>query len=356
MRITPSAALAAPGLSLFVEPPPRTAGVEVLQLLHRALPGHGWLLDEEAPQMHPPLSPDDDRPEVRLMAASGRCECAFETVRSASTGQLSFVAPLGHGATSAYAEGGRRLIPLSDQRVLLRIVAPEEAQPGLNWALGVEALRVLECTPSRHAIDWLVSVDEEEVDDVVEKIQCGVQGESYRRHGTGQPLAVQRVCCGGGSALVLPECCRVAAATDGALPADVEVLWRVSAESGSLARADGRSGGRQLGSLERSLERCFAQRPYWVQAPRASDAAFIGRSLPPGSVWAAHLTRRDAPLPTRDEIGRLRQAGCGGVGLAWGDALERALRPAASAAGAETAELETPLGEWAARAGLSDPR
>ena len=112
-------------------------------------------------------------------------------------------------------------------------------------------------------------------------------------------------------ALVLPEACRGAAVT-GALPSGSEPLWRVTPSTRAA----------------RGLERCAAVAPYWVTTNNAADAVALGRSLPRGASWVAHLQRRGStgsgagaggarasPL-SRAEVEALRAAGCAGVAVA----------------------------------------
>ena len=134
-----------------------------------------------------------------------------------------------------------------------------------------------------------------------------------------------------GATLVLPEICRIAAATDGALPSDVEVLWRVSP-----------STRRPATPFERCLDGGPISRPFWVTAGSAADARLLARSLPRGSTWAAHLRRR--ALPAADEVAMLREAGCGGLALAWSDQLEGVLLHSSPAEGAGDGDQQ----HWAA--------
>jgi hypothetical protein len=238
---------------------------------------------------------------------------------------------------------------------------------------------VLEATrPSSCELDWLISIDADDEEDMRERIECGVQGESFRRDGKPSTMRVTRIDArpGGGVALALPECCRVAAATRGALPEGAEVLWRVTPSS-----------GRPPEPLERCLGGGTSARPYLVTAATAADARMLARALPPGSTWAAHLTcepRRQpqfflpptaaAPptptpayqLPQADEVAMLRDAGC--QGLALGLAAHRWQRQPASAASARDApggaandkgglltarQVERQLREWAAAVSLA---
>ena len=181
--------------------------------------------------------------------------------------------------------------------------------PGLNWAVGLDALRVLEWADEER-LDWLLSVEADELDDIMERIKCGVHGSRFaRRDDSSSQFGVQLLpeC----EALVLPEACRGAAVT-GALPSESEPLWRVTPSTRAA----------------RGLERCAAVAPYWVSTNNAADAVALGRSLPRGASWVAHLQRRGStgsgagagaacasPL-SRAEVEALRAAGCAGVAVA----------------------------------------
>jgi len=65
--------------------------------------------------------------------------------------------------------------------------------------------------------------------------------------------------------------------------------------------------------------------PYWVTTNNAADAVALGRSLPRGASWVAHLQRRGsatgagtvrAPPLSWAEMDALRAAGCAGVAVA----------------------------------------
>lgn len=161
----------------------------------------------------------------------------------------------------------------------------------------------------------------QEEEDIIESIVCGVGGEEFRRRDRSSALSIERVPCGSTSAaaaLALPEVCRVAVATEGALPRDAEILWRVTPSSGRAPT---------------TMERCFGgaacQRPYWITATSPADACMLSRTLPEASTWGAHLLRPRLPSP--GELAELRDAGCGGVGLAWGQELARDLHSGANA-------------------------
>ena len=110
----------------------------------------------------------------------------------------------------------------------------------------------------------------------------------------------------------------IAAATDGVLPEDVEICWRVTP-----------STRRQPTLVERCLDGA-STRPYWLTAGSAADARLLAYSLPPQAAWVAHL-RREAALPTAEEVAALRAAGCGGLALPWSEALGAALADNAAA-------------------------
>lgn len=292
-----------------------------------SMSGSGWVLTENASYDSLPDCRREAGCVIKLLATNGACECAYD-VRATGDGFGSFAAPapLSHGPKKL-----PRTIQISAERVLLRIQAPERAMPGLNWAIGLDGLRVLEAAempplPSseKAAIDWLISVDAEDCEDVVDRCECGVRGEDFRLRGASSSsdnselLRIEQIASG--TTLVLPEACRVAAATDGVLPDDVEVCWRVT----PTAR-------RQPTPMERCVDGA-ANRPYWLTAGSAADARLLAYSLPPKAAWAAHLRRR--ALPTPEEIASLRAAGCGGLALAWSEELAAALEDGAWAAAA----------------------
>ena len=291
---------------------------------------------------------------LQLLPTTGRCECAYD-VRPAAEGRLTAPAPASHGPSS----GGQRHFHLSAERTLLRIVAAETAVPGLNWALGLDALRVLEADRGPDTVDWLVSIDADDEDDIRERIECGVQGESFRRYRQTSPLAIQRLLTDADAfsrpALALPECCRVAAATEGALPAGAEILWRVTPSSGVFPTP-----------LERNIGGGLIAHPYLVTARTAKDILMLARTLPRGSVWGAHLTQRGPEaaalssgfvlgLPSAEEVAMLRAAGCGGLalgGLTW----QPQPKGAAAAQGPGSKEIRSgrtagahAIADWAAR-------
>ena len=83
---------------------------------------------------------DDERhgpPVVRLLGADGSSR-GFETTLTASAERS-------------------RTVDTAAARRLLRVRAPESAMPGLNWAVGLDALRVLEWADEER-LDWLLSV------------------------------------------------------------------------------------------------------------------------------------------------------------------------------------------------------
>ena len=282
--------LASPGLSLLFKAPCATPTPS------------GWYYSEHGTHT---VSKSLRGGMVRLLATEGRCECAYN-VRHVDNGRLEAPAPRSHGPSSA----GPRSFKLAEERMLLRVVAPESATPGLNWALGLDALRVLEAQRGAHTLDWLLSIDAEDEEDMRERIACGVQGESFRRDRQESPLSITSVPCGPGNALVLPEECRVAVTTAGALPEDTEVLWRVSPNQASWLTP---------------LERCVGgavSRPYWVSARSMADARMLARSLPPGATWVAEL-RGASVAPSSDEVQLLQDSGCGGLALPWTEGIDR---------------------------------
>ena len=135
-----SAALAAQELALFFEQP-RTHAARAE--LARTLPVCGWVLSEaqEAScEGSDDAACDDERhgpPVVRLLGADGSSR-GFETTLTASAGRS-------------------RTVNTAAARRLLRVRAPESAMPGLNWAVGLDALRVLEWADEER-LDWLLSV------------------------------------------------------------------------------------------------------------------------------------------------------------------------------------------------------
>ena len=301
MRVDLSASLtslvAVPGLSLFFPASAQRSSISGLDVA-------GWFVDESEPASVN-LNECVDRC-VTLFPADGECECAYD-VRRVGGGRLAAPAPSSHGPSS----GGPRTIHLREERRLLRITAPESAAPGLHWGLGLDALRILESqrrTPQGEpAIDWLISIDAEEEEDILERVECGVQGESFRRDRGPSPLRIERVPCGPDAALVLPETCRVAAAMPGVFPPDAQLFWRVTPCT------------RQPSPLARCLDG-QAQRPYWITCKSIPDARWLARSLPPGSAWAVQLSGEDHPLPDAQGLSDLQRDGCGGLALTrWDD-------------------------------------
>ena len=140
-----SAALAAQELALFFEQP-RTHAARAE--LARTLPVCGWVLSEaqEAScEGSDDAACDDERhgpPVVRLLGADGSSR-GFETTLTASAERS-------------------RTVDTAAARRLLRVRAPESAMPGLNWAVGLDALRVLEWADEER-LDWLLSVQAAEL-------------------------------------------------------------------------------------------------------------------------------------------------------------------------------------------------
>lgn len=287
-----SAAIAAHALALFIEPP--KTGYERAQLL-QSLPIAGWVVDE-APIAASQWTTNDDGtavPVVRLMPTHGSSSIEVHASQDRS-----------------------RMLDSDAPRRLLRVSAPESATPGLNWALGLDALRVLEtASEDRGRLDWLLSVEAAEIDDIRESIACGVHGSIFQRRealalrgaeATDTVGAAAPACPAldiqllpeAPTALVLPEACR-GAAVAGALPPNAEALWRVTPTT-------------RAGSV---LERCVAIAPFWVSTNNVDDAMALACSLPRGAAWVAHLCGGCAtPLSARDTR-RLRAAGCGGLAV-----------------------------------------
>ena len=287
--------LAAPGLSLFIEPPGAGRwGPMTPESISAELGGAGWVLSDFA------APPTAQVPAVQLFPDSAGTESALSKI----------------------ADGNRRL---------LRVTAPENAQPGLNWALGFDAVRVLEARTASGGIDWLLSIDDDDEDeeDLRERILCGVNGESLRRETAfHEDAALRLLSVSTEVALALPESCR-AARWAGALPRGAEVVWRVS---------EGRT------------ERGFADdgEPFWVEAASAADAVSAAAALPPGSRWAAHV-KSFTPV-SRECVARLRDAGCGGLAVRW-SACAAAVRAGAPQSQSE-GEWAAALREWAVESGI----
>ena len=67
---------------------------------------------------------------------------------------------------------------------------------------------------------------------------------------------------------------------------------------------------------------------YWITAATASDARLLARSLPQNAVWAAHLRGRSCAAASAKrirDVQMLREAGCGGLAVAWSEEVEAAL-------------------------------
>jgi len=316
--VTPSELLRAPGMPLFLERPTDTFSF-----------ASGWVSDDNDAGDR-----STARPLVKLLAAGGSCECAY-AIRADGDDYIA-QAPPSHGPSS----GGPRSFKLSCDRRLLRIVAPESATPGLNWALGLDALRILEARRGSQSIeiDWLISIDKDDEEDICERMECGVRGEFFRRQDRQRsPLSIERldVGIGSGVSLVLPEVCRIAVSTPGALPASTEVIWRVSPFGGRMTALDRCIGG-------------ATERPFWVTGANVADVRLLARSLPAGSVWAAHLQGKDA-LPSVQDVAMLREAGCGGLAMRYGDALRLGSEAVSAAMTSRAASLIA----WATEAGVS---
>ena len=282
-----AAAAAARQLLLFLEPA-RT--VTERAELCSSFDVTGWMLREEEHTSGEWSGDEAGPPLVRILSAEGRSA----------------------GCSTIHASPERtRRLDASVPRRLLRVSAPESAVPGLNWALGLDAARVLECSDGE-CLDWLLSVEADELDDIVDRVACGVHGSHFQTRGAVRGTAVAAAPSRaaalrvqplplGAQALVLPEACR-GAAVAGALPPDTEPLWRVTPSNPGAGR---------------ELERCLRPGdPYWVTTSKAADAVLLARSLPHDAIWVAHLDGRNcAPLGSGD-VARLREAGCSGLALA----------------------------------------
>lgn len=270
-------ALASPPLTLLIERPSGFANAPQLDAAAAALGASGWCT--EAAEEHPRGLA---LPSVLLFGEG----CSDDRLRDR------------HGEGEA--------VDLAGRRCLLRATGPESATPGLNWALGYDAVRVLEVSAEGSRLDWLLSVDEEELEDIRERIECGVTGEAFRKYGAAQTEAPLQVRVLGTEAVALPECCRDAAIM-GALPPTIEVLWRVRGEAADPSQVPAAR-----------LDRWLAQAPFWVTASTAAEAIAASRALPRGAVWLADLRRaRDSAWSSRAD---LRAAGAGGLALSWDEA------------------------------------
>ena len=259
-----AAMLRAPGLSSLVE---LQGGIEADSVM-RTL-GHepdAWVLGDSYDAVASPMP--GAAPVVRVLAADGEC------------------------SSSSDAEP-----QLQGDRTLLRVRAPESATPGLNWALGYDATRVLEAACDRSCLDWLLCIAADEEEDIRERIVCGIQGEAFRQNSqSAAALCIDTIECNERTTLVLPEACRVALATQ-SLPPTVDVMWRVA----------------PFVRVPSALERCIAPRPYWISAASCADGLLLSRMLPRGSTWVAQLPAQ----PTPEEQASLLQSGCGGLALPW---------------------------------------
>ena len=132
-----AAAAAARQLALFLEPP--ATAPERAELCAR-FDIAGWVLREEEESVEWLDDGEEEAPPVvRLLSA--------------------------HGSSSMVVHASpdrNRQLDASVPRRLLRVGAPESATPGLNWALGLDAARVLECNGER--LDWLLSIEADELE------------------------------------------------------------------------------------------------------------------------------------------------------------------------------------------------
>ena len=94
-----------------------------------SLDAHAWFLDDEtiatshhettaASHRHSSLS--TQMPLIHLLPPDGTCACAYDSMPAAIPGRLVARAPRTHGPSS----GGPRAFHMSEERALLRIVAP----------------------------------------------------------------------------------------------------------------------------------------------------------------------------------------------------------------------------------------
>jgi len=157
-------------------------------------------------------------------------------------------------------------LPTDRDHMLLRVRAPENATPGLNWALGLDATRIFEATANRQQLDWLIAIEVAEEEDIRERIECGVSGEAFRRDRRAESaLTVETVQSGPRSTLVLPEACRVALATQ-SLPSGTDVMWRVAPFVRTAS----------------PLERCISPRPVRSCADSNLPLGITNRAKPCG--------------------------------------------------------------------------
>jgi len=223
--------LASPGLALFAQP---RLLAELDQVKASGL--SGCVLDETECPMRPAGSATATlpQPEIRLVAASGECECAHDVRRDAAGG-WSADAP-----RSGPSSGGPRHYAISDDRLLLRIQAPESAVPSVNSALQLDALRVLESSTAG-GIDWLVSLDEEEEEEVVERLERG-RARPFAE-GSAAPSCASR---GFPLGLARRSCCRRLAASASARRAPSRAGPRCCGGRGSVPAPPRRSSAVSL--------------------------------------------------------------------------------------------------------------
>jgi hypothetical protein len=275
MFSTIAAALEAPGLALLLAAPPQAAALAVLS---HTLSPDGWVLDE----------------------LSGVQDAAGQVLRSTREPLVRLI------ATDGVSSPTEPQLPAVSERCLLRVRGPENAMPGINWALGFDATRVLEqCSrPGAGHLDWLITIEADEEEDIRERIACGVSGEAFRRDRRAESeLTIDSIDLEPRTSLVLPEVCRAAAMS---LPSSAQVLWSITPFVNSVS----------------PLERCLAPMPFWVGGNSVEEVTWLAQSLPQGSVWCAHLRQASLPLPR--EVASLQRSGCGGVAIYWCPELEAA--------------------------------
>ena len=214
---------------------------------------------------------------------------------------------------------------------LLRVVARLEASPALDWAIGRKCVRLLETERSvggyraardigfrgngemgdgserGRLLDLLLSVPDDDLEDVEDTLRCAVGGEALRRGRAAQTplLAMHRVNATNGDVLVLPECCRGAVAA-GVVPRAVGVLWRVSCTTDPTAMKTWMTDDEE--NQRAILTRCAyagdsgfdenvqQEQGYWIDAPDAARASAIAaRALPRGASWFARVRGTATP-------------------------------------------------------------
>ena len=98
-----------------------------------SLDAHAWLLDDDTEYDLPSSSAAATTPTpplLHLLPPDGDCACAYDTMPTNVPGRLVAPAPQTHGPRS----GGPRAFHMSEERTLLRIVAPVRMPPVLHIA------------------------------------------------------------------------------------------------------------------------------------------------------------------------------------------------------------------------------